>query len=411
MSTPEPVMKCSSIWLKYRMNNDSQKSLKSLLVNVLKRKRNIDEFWGLKDITFTLNQGETVGILGPNGSGKSSLVKVLSGIFRPDEGKIMIQGKIAALLEVGAGFQRDLTGRENIFLNGSILGLSQVEIKDKFDEIVSFAELSEFIDTPVRHYSSGMYARLGFSIAAHINPDFLLIDEVLSVGDQLFQKKCYEKINEFKQKNKTIILISHNLAALTELCNRCIWMETGEIVMDDSTHQVINAYVKHNFEKQENRYREESRRMNTNRLNQSKKQSAQILNVKLLNSKGDETHTVHTGENISIEILFHAFNRTEKPVFGIAFQKRDGTLLAGPNSLFDDYEISAIDGKGKITYKLPEFPLLSGTYTLSASLYDNKLEFAYDYLDKIYPFQVLEGSTKQKHGFIYLGGSWSINNE
>jgi lipopolysaccharide transport system ATP-binding protein len=203
-----------------------------------------EEFWALKDVSASINKGEVIGIIGPNGSGKSTLLKILTGITPPTEGEIIMQGKVASLLEVGTGFHPELTGRENIFLNGAIIGMGKKEIAKKFDEIVSFSGVEKFIDTPVKYYSSGMYVRLAFSVAAHMEPDILLVDEVLAVGDAEFQKKCLGKMEEVtKQAGRTILFVSHNMTAIKQLCDKTILLEKGTIKNFGETHKIIEEYV------------------------------------------------------------------------------------------------------------------------------------------------------------------------
>ena len=202
-----------------------------------------NEFWALQDVCFQVNRAEAFGIIGPNGAGKSTILKLLTGIMEPTKGNMKVQGTLSALIEVGAGFHPDLTGRENIFLNGTILGMKKEQIKEKFDEIVDFSGLADFIDTPVKRYSSGMYARLGFSVAAHVEPDVLIVDEVLSVGDYAFQNKCLERMQAFLKNDTTVIFVSHNLKAVTDLCSRCILLDKGTIIKEGSTIDVVNKYL------------------------------------------------------------------------------------------------------------------------------------------------------------------------
>lgn len=202
-----------------------------------------EEFWALKDINFDIMQGDRVGIIGRNGAGKSTLLKILSRITEPTSGKITIKGRVASLLEVGTGFHPELTGRENIFLNGAILGMSKVEIKKKFDEIVAFAEVEKFLDTPVKRYSSGMYVRLAFAVAAHLEPEILIVDEVLAVGDAQFQKKCLGKMDEAGREGRTILFVSHNMGIISQLCSTCVWLDKGEIRDIGQTGSVVNSYM------------------------------------------------------------------------------------------------------------------------------------------------------------------------
>lgn len=202
-----------------------------------------DEFWALKDISFKIFKGETIGLIGVNGSGKSTLLKLINGIFMPDYGEIRIVGTVGALIEVGAGFHPYLTGRENIYLNGAILGMGKKEIDDKFNSIVDFAEIKNFLDMPVKNYSSGMYVRLGFAVAAHLHTDILLIDEILAVGDLAFQKKCFEKISKLKKQGTTIVLVSHNLENIRKICDRCVLLDRGKLRKVGDIKSVLNVYA------------------------------------------------------------------------------------------------------------------------------------------------------------------------
>jgi lipopolysaccharide transport system ATP-binding protein len=221
------------------------KSLGSL-INPKAKSENpaFEEFWALKDVSFDIKQGDRVGIIGRNGAGKSTLLKILSRITEPTTGSIKIKGRVASLLEVGTGFHPELTGRENIFLNGAILGMGKEEIKRKFDEIVAFAEVEKFLDTPVKRYSSGMYVRLAFAVAAHLEPEILIVDEVLAVGDAAFQKKCLGKMEDVGKEGRTVLFVSHNMAAIQNLCQRAIWLNQGQLIIDNQTQIVINDYLK-----------------------------------------------------------------------------------------------------------------------------------------------------------------------
>ncbi len=233
---------------KYRRRTERPRitTLKSYFLYDLwrRRGRSPDVIWALRDIDLRVEKGITLGIIGRNGSGKSTLLKVLSRILKPDIGTMSVNGMVAALIELGAGFHPELTGRENVIINGIILGLSKNEIKSKFDEIVDFAELKEFIDDPVRTYSSGMYMRLGFSVAVHVDPEVLLIDEVLAVGDAMFTRKCMERMNTFKKRDKTIILVSHDLELIRSWCDEAIWLDRGLIKLKGNPSEVVEAYTK-----------------------------------------------------------------------------------------------------------------------------------------------------------------------
>ena len=235
------VIELKNVSKKFRLYHEKTRSLKE---RILGRSRNVyEELWALKDINLEIKKGETVGIIGVNGSGKTTLLKLIAKILYPTEGEIITKGKIATLIELGAGFHPDLTGRENVYLNGAILRMTKREIDEKFDDIVKFAEIEKFIDIPLRNYSSGMKMRLGFSIAIHVNPDILLVDEVLAVGDAAFKQKCYEKIREFQKQEKTILYVSHNLESVKNLCNWTIWLDKGVIREKGKPDRVIDAYL------------------------------------------------------------------------------------------------------------------------------------------------------------------------
>ncbi|MBW4602426.1 MAG: ABC transporter ATP-binding protein [Calothrix sp. FI2-JRJ7] len=230
------------------MTNATQSFVKALNPRAKKEaKHNTEEFWALKDVSFDIKQGDRVGIIGRNGAGKSTLLKVLSRITEPTSGSIKIKGRVASLLEVGTGFHPELTGRENIFLNGAILGMSKVEIQNKFDEIVAFAEIEKFLDTPVKRYSSGMYVRLAFAVAAHLEPEILIVDEVLAVGDSTFQKKCLGKMEDVASEGRTVLFVSHSMETVTRLCNTAVLLKQGTVQMAGATDKVISAYLKSDF--------------------------------------------------------------------------------------------------------------------------------------------------------------------
>jgi ABC-type polysaccharide/polyol phosphate transport system ATPase subunit len=218
------------------------RTFKEFLPALFSGKKTANFFWALKDVSFKLEKGETIGVIGRNGSGKSTLLKLMAGVSKPTKGSTKVEGRVAPLIELGAGFHPELTGRENVFLNGVILGMRRKEIAEKMDEIVSFAELQDFIDQPIKHYSSGMYLRLAFSVAIHVHADILLLDEILAVGDAVFQQKCREKMKEMQSKNKTIVLVSHDANLVKSFCSKVIWLDRGELKMFDETEKVFEKY-------------------------------------------------------------------------------------------------------------------------------------------------------------------------
>lgn len=240
------IIKAENVSMCFNMTHERIYNLKEYLIKFVKKQLMFNEFWALTDVSFDIKKGEVFGIVGFNGAGKSTMLKVLAGVLKPTKGSISIGGSIAPLIELGAGFDVELTARENIYLNGAILGFSRKEMESKFDEIVEFSELAEFIDVQVKNYSSGMYARLGFAIATAVDPDILIVDEILSVGDMFFQKKCEDKIRTMMEKGVTIVLVSHSIAQVQEMCTRALWLERGKLRMLGDAAEVCNAYANAN---------------------------------------------------------------------------------------------------------------------------------------------------------------------
>lgn len=304
-----------------------------------------EEFWALKDINLEIQKGEVVGIIGANGAGKSTLLKILSQITPPTTGEIKIHGRVGSLLEVGTGFHPELTGRENIFLNGAILGMTRKEMAKKFDAIVEFAGIDKFLDTPVKYYSSGMYVRLAFSVAAHMEPDILIVDEVLAVGDADFQKKCLGKMEEVtKQEGRTILFVSHNMRAIEKLCNRCILLKEGRILKIDDTKSVIDYYL--NSEKRFNSS------INFPVKNNS---DGQILKLSFLNKEGDLSAQIPVSDPFSIEIEYEIYQPLEKKLVWVYFYSQGDLLLVSSEGdktgQYNNYEA----GKYKTLVKIPPF--------------------------------------------------------
>jgi len=270
------------------------------------------EFWAVDDVSFELHRGETLGIIGPNGSGKSTILKMLNGIFMPDKGKIEINGRVGALIEVGAGFHPLLTGRENIYVNGAILGMSKKEIDEKFDDIVEFADIGDFIDTPVKHYSSGMYVRLGFAVAVHAEPDILLVDEVLAVGDMAFQTKCFKKMHEFLREGKTIVFISHSMPAVQGMCKRTLWLNRGKIRAEGETREVVALYS----DEMNKKAGVETHTPGTS-VPGSREGSGEIriVNVEVMDGNDTPINVVRAGGVLKIRVTYQAFEPIRDPHF------------------------------------------------------------------------------------------------
>ena len=312
------------------------------------------DFWALRDVSIDIRHGEVVGIIGRNGAGKSTLLKILSRITIPTEGKISIDGRIASLLEVGTGFHPELTGRENVFLNGAILGMTRAEILAKFDEIVAFSEIEEFLDTPVKRYSSGMYVRLAFSVAAHLDPEILICDEVLAVGDVSFQKKCLAKIKSFAESGKTVLFVSHNMDTIRNLCDRIIWIKSGHVQEDGPSEEVIESY-----------FSDLSKELKVSRSNAT--YGLAIENVILRNERGEECNQFEPGDELVVEVAYDAQSRIERPMLALGVLGINGACFIS-SMLLDGHCPEFLEGKGKITCRFKGIPLLPQSYTVKLSV-------------------------------------------
>jgi ABC-type polysaccharide/polyol phosphate transport system ATPase subunit len=316
------------------------------------------EFWALSDISFAVPRGQALGIIGHNGAGKSTILKLLSGITSPTRGEIKINGRIAALLEVGSGFHPELTGRENVFLSGSILGMKRKEIRAKLDSIVDFAEIRPFIDVPVKRYSSGMYVRLGFSIAAHLDPDVLLLDEVLAVGDSAFQQKCRQRIHEMKRRGTTIVFISHDLAAVEEVCDRALLLNRGRIVFSGDPDEVVLKYqrmasFRHASEIQAS---EESGGM------------ARIHSVEISDGSGAQSTALKTGFPMKVRVNYLALEPLHAASLSVYFYSPDGTLHSHLTTRVTQDDMDLPKGPGSVEFTCPELGLQPGIYSVDAAI-------------------------------------------
>lgn len=395
---------------KFILHHERARSFQELALGLFRRNnRSREEFWALREVSFTVVPGETVGIIGPNGAGKSTVLKLISRILEPTSGRIEVRGRVGGLLELGAGFHPDLTGRENIYLNGSILGLSRAEIRRKLDDIIGFAELERFIDVPVKHYSSGMYVRLGFSVAVHTDPEILLVDEVLAVGDAAFQRKCLERIDALRREGVTILFVSHSTDAVRTLCSRALWLHEGRLVADGAAEAVVARYLDHTWAAEDGHAgagvlpgQGDEHRWGSGRV--------RIVGVRLLDGNGQEKRNFRTGEPLVVEMRYRASERVERPVFGLAIHRSDGVHITGPNTQFAGLNIPYIEGEGMITYTIPSLPLLEGLYLLSVSSHNWEDTEMFDYHDRIYAFRVLP-SEGERYGVVTLQGKWIWNGQ
>jgi len=315
-------------------------------------------FWALKDANFEIKRGENVGIIGLNGAGKSTLLKILSRITTPTTGHIRINGRLGALLEVGTGFHHELTGRENVFLYGSILGMTRAEVAAKYDAIVDFAEIIDFMDTPVKRYSSGMYVRLAFAVAAHLDPDILLLDEVLAVGDFAFQRKCMTFARRLEQRGATILFVSHNMHSIKTMCERVIYLKKGQIVFDGPTAEGLRLYEG------------DSRLADAPWFPDAAHAPIKFTDVQLCNERGEIATVFDYGERIVIRLRYSAHRRVERPDFRIGFDRDDGVACTTYSTFSDKIEIPYVEGEGEIELRTPPVKLVSDLYVANIVVRD-----------------------------------------
>jgi lipopolysaccharide transport system ATP-binding protein len=320
----------------------------------VRRQQKQEDFWALRGVSLQIEPGEVVGIIGRNGAGKSTMLKLLSRITVPTEGRIRINGRVGSLLEVGTGFHQELTGRENIFLNGAILGMSRSEIVRKFDEIVAFSEVEEFLDTPVKRYSSGMYVRLAFAVAAHLEPEILIVDEVLAVGDAAFQKKCLGKMGSFAQSGRTVLFVSHNTEAVRSLCQRCVWMKNGRVYGDGKSEEILESYFNEVTNDQ-------------SFFCQNPEYGLTIERVALKNSLGQESTQFRPGDDLTVEISYNAEQRIEKPILAVGVWGATGSCFTS-NMLLDGHKPEYLEGSGQIACTFRSIPLLPQNYAVKMSV-------------------------------------------
>lgn len=396
-----PAVVFRDVVKQYRVRHEKGRTLKETFLRQHIYQETIN---ALDHVSFEVPRGKTIGIIGSNGSGKSTALKLIAGTSRPTSGEIEVNGRVSALLELGAGFHPDFTGRENIFLDGAIMGLPRKVIEERFDEIVDFAEMREFIDAPAKTYSSGMYLRLAFSVAVSVDPDIILIDEVFAVGDESFQRKCLERINKFKSEDKTIVFVSHSLDAIRSLCDEAIWLEKGKLRSWGSTDKVTDAYLAAVNRVEEYRLSAEKgegfdeRRWGTRR--------GEIIDVSLFGASGESRYTFETGDGLKVRITWRAKENLQEPVIGLAVYRTDGVLCFGSNtSDTGETPASVGPGEGELWFEIDRLDLLPGDYQLSVSFHDLDREEIYDYHDRKFHFKVLSGPDVEI-GIFHLPHRW-----
>lgn len=385
------------LWKSYRLYHERNQYLKAAVLRG--RRARYEEFWALKGIDLEVPTGSTFGVIGSNGSGKSTLLKCLAGILTPDRGRVEARGRLSALLELGAGFHPELTGRENVFMNGAILGLTRRELTARFDDIVTFAGLEEFIDTPVKNYSSGMFVRLGFAVAAHVEPEILLIDEVLSVGDESFQRRSAEKIEEFRRDGRTIVFVSHGLAQVEQLCETVAWIDKGDLVRIGSASEVISAYRGDSHDAV-HEVGEIGSRWGSGEV--------QIVSVTLLDETGAATGLLNTLEPARIRVELSAHMPVQDVVVGLRIDALGGPAVWGTTTRRNGATIGMVQGAASVEVAIPSLPLLEGTYDLTAYVTDHSEHHPYDHWEGRIRFEVRQYRSFAS-GLVDIPAQWDLS--
>jgi ABC-2 type transport system ATP-binding protein len=401
---------------RFRLYHEKYSSLKERVIHFGRIPH--EEFWALRDIDLDIKQGETIGLLGHNGSGKSTLLKCMAGILQPTTGEIAVRGRLAALLELGAGFHPELTGRENVFLNASILGMPKREIAKRFDEIVAFAELEQFIDNQVKHYSSGMYVRLGFAVAVNMDPEVLLVDEVLAVGDEAFQRKCLERVRRFQKEGRTIVFVTHGPDLVRQICDRAAVLDHGRMVAEGTPGEAVRAFREHLL--QGDRYDEaamledpadagtgeQSAAPRPPTQEEKRNFKVRLTSVDIDYPRSDEQRYLLPGEPLAVRLNYEAVEPVEDVVFGLAIHDVEGRLVFGSNTDFLNVDVGRLEGAGTVTYETDAVPLLDGTYLMTIGIHSHDETTVYDWREQRFQFEVM--NPYRTSGGVYMGIRASI---
>jgi ABC-2 type transport system ATP-binding protein len=378
---------------KYRLYHERNQSVKAAIMRG--RRARYDEFLALDDVSFEIREGIAFGLIGENGSGKSTMLKCIAKILRTDGGSITARGKLSALLELGAGFHPELSGRENVFLNGAILGLSRKEIEQRFDAIVDFSGIEQFIDAPVKNYSSGMYVRLGFAVAINVDPEVLLIDEVLAVGDQEFQNKCTDKIASMRREGRTIVVVSHALPSVRALCDEVALLEHGHLIRTGPAEDVIDHYLT------------EILSIDPAELGIPRRATGEIHldGVEVLGADGTANETPTIGDAVTLRFHYTAAQRVADPVFGMSFTSSDGVLVTGCNTRQQGIVVDVEPGPGHLDLVVPRLLVAPGRYHVTGTIFDREQTTPIHEVGDLHAFQVVEGPLRTS-GITSLGGTW-----
>ena len=410
-SSELPAIQVENVSKRYRLYTDRRTSLRERFVRM--KGSAYEDFWALQNVSFDVERGQTFGVIGHNGSGKSTLLRLMAGVHRPTDGTVTVRGRVGALLELGAGFHPDLTGRENVRLNAAILGISKKYINARMDEIAEFAGVERFFNSPVKVYSSGMAMRLGFATAVHLNPDILLVDEAISVGDEEFQRKCMDHIYRLRQAGTTVVLVSHALPLVAELCDATLWLDGGQPLMAGQTDMVIDAYLQDvntrevdaaeeaAFDEHAPAWPPEQTHIGSGEI--------RIRDAEFITTDGRAADTLLAGEPAWVRIHYNASTPMDDITFGLAFVTDTGTRVAGPNSGFGADAIRVEAGSGVVEYHVDELLLQPGRYHVSAAAVTR--HHVVDHLEAGFELTIRAAHAITEPGLVRLPGRWTVTQE
>ncbi|MCY3577286.1 MAG: ABC transporter ATP-binding protein [bacterium] len=365
------------------------------------RKVRSEPFWALRDVSLEVPRGSIFGLVGRNGSGKSSLLRIMAGIYRPTEGRVLAHGRTSVLLELGAGFHPALSGRENVYLNASVLGVPKAQIAERVDQIIEFSGLEGFIDSPVKIYSSGMYVRLGFAVAVHVDPEILIVDEVVAVGDEEFQMRCFNHLDTLRSEGVTIVLVSHDLGMMRANCDQMAWLNRGELAAVGDPAEVLNAYM-------DTIDTEGAASVGHRPRPDADRESPLVITgLEFLDDAGFRPKTFSTGDSLTVRIHYSASERIEDPVFSLGFYDPNNFHLAGPRSHIDGFRPGSVEGAGWVDFRLARIPFRSGTYHVNVAVQDSEASFLYDRRAREFWLLISGEPDPQANGLLDVGGRWT----
>ncbi len=380
-----PSVEIESVSKKFRLYREKPSSLKARLISAHAR---ADDFWALRDVSFDIEPGQSVGLIGPNGSGKTTLLKMIAGILRPTSGRVLTRGRIAALLELGAGFHPELTGRENVYLNAAFLGLSRKETDKVYDDIVAFAELPDFMENQVKFYSSGMLVRLGFAVAVHVDPAILLVDEVLAVGDEAFQHKCLDRVRRFQRDGRTIIFVTHAVDLVRQICDRAVMLDHGSIHSQGAPDQVVRDFrlvmLQHDLDYATDEGTKE----------------IEIVSAELVGKDGISGVVIRPGEGLTIQVDLRSAAPVSDAVLSFALHDQDNKFAFGSNTDDHGIQLTGFEGKRRVRFRLSSLPFVSGKYWVTLGVHSRDSSRVYHVQEQRYTFEVRVGEASTGQVFI-----------